>query len=76
MSESGGWLGMDRPASWSALFARSLRVAVIAFLVMQTKEMVDAGRFDTLGTSIDGGLIGAGTFLVHALLWRPKGAAS
>ena len=76
MAGSGGWFGMDAPSSWGSLGARSLRVAVIAFLVMQGKELVDAGRLDTVGTSIDGALIGAATFLVHALFWRPKGTAS
>jgi hypothetical protein len=66
----------DNPATWMALVIRSLRVAFIAFLTLQGKEYVDAGRFDTLYTAIDGGLIGAGTFVVHALLWRPKGATS
>ena len=66
----------DNPTTWAALAVRSLRVAVIAFLVLQGKEFVDAGRFDTLYTSIDGALIGAGTFVVHAVLWRPKGATA
>ena len=76
MSGSGSLLSGDAPASWAALAVRSLRVAVIAFLTLQAKELVDAGRLDTLGTSIDGALIGAATFVIHALLWRPKGTAS
>ncbi len=76
MAGFAGWLGVDVPSSWAALAARSVRVAVVAFAVMQIKELVDAGKFDTLGTSIDGALIGAATFLLHALFWRPKGASS
>lgn len=62
----------DHPLTWNALAVRSIRVALVAFLVLQGKELVDAGRLDTLSTSIDGALIGAGTFLLHAALWRPK----
>lgn len=75
MAGSMSMLG-DAPATWAALAVRSLRVAAVAFVVMQTKELVDAGRLDTLGTSVDGALIGAGVFLFHALFARPKGPAS
>lgn len=74
MARSGS--NSDNPSTWMALAIRSLRIGVIAFLVLQGKEYVDAGRFDTLYTAIDGALIGAGTFVVHALLWRPRAATS
>lgn len=76
MAGSRGWLDADVPASWGALTARSVRVALVAFVVLQVKELVDAGRLDTLGTSIDGALIGVGTFLLHAVFWKPKGTPS
>ena len=66
----------DHPLTWTALAIRSIRVALVAFLVLQVKEWVDAGRLDTLSTSIDGALIGGGTFLLHAAFWRPKDAAA
>ena len=66
----------DHPLTWTALAVRSIRVALVAFLVLQGKELVDAGRLDTLSSSFDGALIGAGTFLVHAAFWRPKGAVA
>lgn len=61
-------------SGWSENFKRSLLVAVVAFAVLQLKELKDAGRFDTVGTAIDGGLIGAGTFLVYAALGVMKGS--
>ena len=74
MARSGS--NSDHPATWGALAVRSIRVGVIGFLVLNGKELVDAGRLDTLYTAIDGALVGAATFLVHAVFWRPKGAAS
>jgi hypothetical protein len=40
---------------------------VIAFVVLQAKEMFDAGRFDTPATAVDAVLIAAGVFLVNAI---------
>jgi len=65
-------------SGWADLLKRSLLVAVVAFVVLQIKELKDAGRFDTVGTGVDGLLIGAGTFLVDAALGAargPRGAA-
>ena len=53
---------------WPAMLGRSLKVALVAFVVLQIKELKDAGRFDTVGTAIDGGLIGLGSFLLEAIL--------
>jgi transketolase C-terminal domain/subunit len=44
-----------------------VKVAVVAFVVLQLKEWYDAGRFDTLGTGVDAVLIAAGTFVLSAL---------
>jgi len=53
---------------WKGMLGRSLKVALVAFVVLQVKELKDAGRFDTVGTAIDGGLIGLGSFLLEAIL--------
>ncbi len=74
MAGSKSWFSVDAPATWSDLLVRTVRVAVVAFVVLQLKELKDAGRFDTGGTAIDGLLIGAGTFLLHLALGRPTGA--
>ena len=55
-------------SGFAAMLGRALRVAVVAFVVLQIKELKDAGRFDTVGTAIDGGLIGGGSFLLDALM--------
>jgi hypothetical protein len=59
---------MDAPTGWAQVAFRALTTAVIAFVVLQAKEFYDAGRFDTTGTGADALLIGAGVFLVNAVL--------
>lgn len=62
------WLSGDAPTSWSAVTGRAVMVAVIGFVVLQAKEYVDAGAFDTPATALDAVLIAAGVFLVNAIL--------
>jgi hypothetical protein len=62
------WLSADAPAGWTSVTVRAVNVAVVAFVVLQLKELYDAGAFDTPATAVDGALIGAGTFLLYAVL--------
>lgn len=62
------WLRVDAPAGWTAISVRAVNVAVVAFVVLQAKELYDAGALDTPATAVDGVLIGAGVFLFNALL--------
>jgi hypothetical protein len=62
------WLSADAPTSWTAVTVRAVVVAVTAFVVMQTKEYIDASVFDIPGVGADAVLIGAGVFLVNAVL--------
>lgn len=62
------WLSADAPTSWTAVTTRAVLVAVTAFVVLQVKEYVDARMFDTPATAVDAVLIGAGVFLVNAIL--------
>ncbi|MGH7613263.1 MAG: hypothetical protein ACREMW_04340 [Gemmatimonadales bacterium] len=57
----------DVPAGWGAVATRAATTAVIAFVVLQAKEMYDAGRFDTPATAVDAGLIAVGVLLVNAI---------
>ena len=57
----------DVPAGWGAVAMRSATTAVVAFVVLQAKEMYDAGRFDTPATAVDAVLIAVGIFLVNAI---------
>ncbi|MGH7538488.1 MAG: hypothetical protein ACREMF_07640 [Gemmatimonadales bacterium] len=62
----------DAPAGWNAVAFRAVTTAVIAFVVLQAKEMFDAGRFDTPATAMDAVLVGAGVFLLNAILKMVK----
>jgi hypothetical protein len=73
MAGSGNWLKLDAPSGWPELIARTLKVAVVAFVVLQLKELRDAGHFDTAGTAVDAGLIAGGTLLLNAALGFAKG---
>lgn len=57
----------DVPAGWGAVASRAATTGVVAFVVLQVKEMYDAGRFDTPATAVDGVLVAAGVFLVNAI---------
>lgn len=54
-------------AGWNGLLITSLKVLVVGFVVLQGKEFVDAGSFDTPATAMDAGLIAAGVFLLNAV---------
>jgi hypothetical protein len=71
----GSWLGSDVPASWGDVSVRSLKTALVAFVILQAKELFDAGRFDTPATAVDAVLVAVGILLVNAvhLLMKPKG---
>jgi hypothetical protein len=61
------WLSMDIPSGWPDLVVRTVKVAVVAFIVLQMKEWFDAGMFDTEATAVDSGLIAGGTFVLNAV---------
>jgi hypothetical protein len=72
MNDSQPWYSMDAPAGWTPVLIRAITTAVVAFVTLQLKEFIDAGAFDTAATAIDGGLIGAATFVVNAILLMVK----
>jgi len=60
---------------WLEVLISTLTVAVVAFVVLQIKEWVDAGRLDTRGTMVDALLVAVGMLLLHVvqqLLKRPR----
>ncbi|HEV8716999.1 MAG TPA: hypothetical protein VGX03_29785 [Candidatus Binatia bacterium] len=62
------WLSIDAPAGWADVFTRSVKAAVVAFVVLQLKEWFDAGAFDTPATAVDAALIAGATFVLNAIL--------
>lgn len=61
---------LDIPSNFRHLLLRFIKVVVIAFIVLQIKEYVDAGMFDTAATLVDAGLIAAGILLIDLILMR------
>jgi hypothetical protein len=59
---------VSAPTGWVDILITSVKVAVIGFVVLQAKEFVDAGSFDTPATALDAGLIAAGVFVLNAIL--------
>lgn len=49
---------------WMDVLLRTATVGVVAFLVLQLKELYDAGRLDTPGTLVDALLVAAGMLIV------------
>jgi hypothetical protein len=74
MNSSTGVFSQDVPLSFGQLILRFFKIAVIAFLVMQIKEYVDAGVFDIPGVLMDSALIAAGVLIVDlvSMSLRPK----
>jgi hypothetical protein len=67
---------MERPerssvavqSGWGGVFANTAKTALVAFVVLQIKELVDAGAFDTKATAVDAILIAVGMLIVNAIL--------
>jgi len=61
-------LGAESATTWRTLLGRAGLAGIISFVVLQSKEFVDAGRLDTTGTGADALLIAAGTLVVYGVL--------
>jgi hypothetical protein len=66
------WLSGDIPSSWANLLVGAIKIAVVAFIVLQMKEWFDAGSFDTPATATDAVLVAGGTFILNAFLKLAK----
>ena len=60
-------------AGWGDVFAGTMKTWLVAFVVLQIKELVDAGALDTKATAFDALLIAVGIFLVDAILKWSRG---
>jgi hypothetical protein len=59
---------MAAPFGWRSLLIRAVQIAIVGFVVLQAKELVDAGTLDTQATAVDAVLIAAGVLVVDAIL--------
>ncbi|MEJ2205205.1 MAG: hypothetical protein P8170_13975 [Gemmatimonadota bacterium] len=57
---------------WLEVAISTMTVEVVAFVVLQLKEWVDAGRFDTPGTMVDALLVAGGMLILYVIqqLWK------
>lgn len=55
-------------AGWLVTVIDALKVAVVAFVVLQIKEWIDAGALDVPGVLLDALLIAGGVLVVDAVL--------
>ena len=62
------WLNLALPAGWEDVLVRTVKVAVVAFVVMHAKEWFDAGRFDTPDIVIDSAWMAGGSLVLNAIL--------
>lgn len=69
---------VESSAGWGDVLGRNLKVAVVAFVVLQAKEWFDAGAFDTPATAVDAALIGCATLVLDVIfkLAKPKRVAT
>lgn len=72
MKSSDKWFGIEVPEGWADVIVRAVTVAVVAFVVLQLKELYDAGVFDTPAAAVDAGLIAGGIFALNAFLMWTK----
>jgi hypothetical protein len=72
MTSLKNWFSTDIPSGWTDILVRTVKVALVAFVILQLKELVDAGEFDTVATAIDAGLIAAGTLVLNAIFMWTK----
>ena len=66
------WLRIDAPSGWDDVFVRTVKVAVVVFVVLQLKEFFDAGAFDTPAVTIDAALVAGATLVLNGILLRAQ----
>ena len=68
MENSPKWFNLIFPGGWLDVLIRTVKVAVVAFVVLQLQEYLDVGGFDTAAAANDAGLIAGGTLVLNAIL--------
>jgi hypothetical protein len=57
---------------WTDVLTNTGLTAIVAFVVLQAKELFDAGRLDTPATAVDAGLIAAGVLVLNGIMKMVK----
>jgi len=74
MNSNTNVFSQDVPLAFGHLIFRFFKIMVVAFVVMQVKEYVDAGVFDLPGVLMDSALIAAGVLILDlvSMSLRPR----
>jgi hypothetical protein len=62
------WLSIDAPTGWTGVFARTVTMTLVGFVVFQVKEWSETGAFDTPDAMIGAGWLAAATVVVSTIL--------
>jgi len=74
MDTSKSWSGLVFPVGWTDVIVRTVKVFLVAFVMLHLKEFLDSGSFDTPDIAIDAAMIAAGTLVLNAILALFKGS--
>lgn len=66
------WFSIAVPTEWDDVIVRTVKAAVVVFVVLQVKEWFDAGELDTPAAAIDAVWIAGGAFVLNAILMWAK----
>ena len=66
------WFSIALPAGWDDVVVRTVKVAVVAFVMLHLKEWFEAGTLDTPDITIDSTWIAGGTLALNAILMWVK----
>jgi hypothetical protein len=72
MENSKGWFKLVLPAGWKDVLIRTVKVALVAFVMLHVKEFLDGGGFDTPDIAIDAAVVASGTLVLNAVLMLMK----
>jgi len=74
MNSNTNVFSQDVPFSIGQLIFRFFKIMLVAFVVMQVKEYVDAGVFDIPGVLMDSALVAAGVLILDlvSMTLRPR----
>lgn len=68
MEELIRWVSTDVAPGLNELIARAVKIFVMGFVILQAKELIDAGVLDTVGTATDAILIAGGVVVLDLIL--------
>lgn len=68
MEKSKSWFSLVTPTGWSDVIVRTVKVALVAFVMLHVKEFLDGGGFDTPDIAIDAAVVASGTLILNTIL--------